>query len=130
MSTETGVSKEDIIEMIARTSVSCSVIEESNEDDDNFMFQIPDHTNEPVKFLEMLEFEEYLNELPKIAKKELTDRESDVIHRRYIEGDASLKELGQEYGVSFQRIQQIEKRALGKLKEALDKSLEDHTIEA
>lgn len=47
-------------------------------------------------------------------EKGLTDREVDIVKRRFIEG-LTQDEVGEALGVSKQRVQQIEKKATGKL---------------
>tara|TARA_Y100000310_G_scaffold297792_1_gene331119 strand:- start:9 stop:788 length:780 start_codon:yes stop_codon:yes gene_type:complete len=47
----------------------------------------------------------------------LSARESDIIRRRYLDGDgATLEAVGQAYGLSRERIRQLEQRALGKMR--------------
>jgi len=51
----------------------------------------------------------------------LTPREKDIIQHRFLEdGRMTLADIGQNYGVTKERIRQIESRALNKLKTALD----------
>lgn len=53
----------------------------------------------------------------KLAISKLNPRQRDIIQRRYfMDEPESLVVLGEEYGVSFQRIQQIEKDALNIIK--------------
>lgn len=54
----------------------------------------------------------------------LTEREADIIRRRYgLSGQKPLTQraLAQEYGISRSYISRIEKRALGKLEEVLER---------
>ena len=54
------------------------------------------------------------------ALAELTPREQEVISRRFLTEDrTTLADIGQTFGVTKERIRQIESKALGKLKEAL-----------
>jgi len=54
------------------------------------------------------------------AMGELTDREQLIIReRRLTEDSRTLEELGQQLGVSKERVRQLESRALGKLKVAI-----------
>ena len=56
------------------------------------------------------------------AMRTLTPREQDIIQHRYLDdGRSTLADIGKDYGVTKERIRQIESRALGKLKSALDK---------
>lgn len=62
------------------------------------------------------------------ALAQLTPREVDILRKRYSfsKGEAwTLEALGEKYGISRQRVQQIERNALKKLRQALnDKFLE------
>lgn len=56
----------------------------------------------------------------------LTEREADIIRQRYgLNGKApqTQRELAAHYGISRSYVSRIEKRALGKLEEALGKDL-------
>ncbi len=55
------------------------------------------------------------------ALGELKPREREVISRRFLTEDrATLAQIGRTYGVTKERIRQIEKKALTQLREALD----------
>jgi RNA polymerase sigma-32 factor len=66
------------------------------------------------------------------ALGELTDRERDIIEARRLRDDpATLEELSQKYGVSRERVRQIEVRAFEKLQQQMKRSLADkrsHTL--
>ena len=54
------------------------------------------------------------------ALANLDERSVDIIRHRWLDdGKTSLKELAEKYGVSLERIRQIEKAAMTKLREAL-----------
>ena len=56
----------------------------------------------------------------------LTEREADIIRKRYGLGGRSPKtqrELAEEYGISRSYVSRIEKRALGKLEEAMGREM-------
>ena len=54
------------------------------------------------------------------AIADLDDRSRDILQRRWLgESKATLHELAAEYGVSAERIRQIEKRAMDKMKNQL-----------
>ena len=57
------------------------------------------------------------------AMKDLTDRERDIIQARRLQDEpATLEELSQKYGVSRERVRQIEVRAFEKLQSAMQSS--------
>jgi len=54
------------------------------------------------------------------ALRELSDRDRQIMMRRHLsEEPATLKELSEEFGVSIERVRQLEKRAMNKLREVL-----------
>ena len=66
------------------------------------------------------------------ALGELTDRERDIIEARRLRDEpATLEELSQKYGVSRERVRQIEVRAFEKLQQQMKRALTDkrrHTL--
>jgi RNA polymerase sigma-32 factor len=59
------------------------------------------------------------------AVNELTPRERRIIHQRCLtEQGATLEELGREFGVSKERVRQLEHRALLKLRTAIERRVE------
>ena len=50
----------------------------------------------------------------------LNEREKHLIIRRHLEGETTLQELGDEWGVSRERARQIEVKAFRKLREVLN----------
>jgi len=62
----------------------------------------------------------FLQEQVQAALSGLSERERDIIQRRILADEPlTLESLGSEYGVSRERIRQLEKRALKKLKDVL-----------
>ncbi|MCF7822071.1 MAG: RNA polymerase factor sigma-32 [Mariprofundaceae bacterium] len=54
------------------------------------------------------------------ALSELSDRDRQIVMQRHLsEEPATLKDLSEELGVSIERVRQLEKRAMGKLRETL-----------
>ncbi|MGE4313985.1 MAG: RNA polymerase factor sigma-32 [Pseudobdellovibrionaceae bacterium] len=63
---------------------------------------------------------EWLNK----ALKDLTDREQTIIRERHLQYDTvTLEALGQELGISKERVRQLEQRAMEKLKGAIAKQV-------
>lgn len=52
-------------------------------------------------------------------KRELSEMELSVIEQRFAEEPRTLKEIGEQYGLSRERIRQLEQQALNKLRRAL-----------
>ncbi|HEY8947569.1 MAG TPA: RNA polymerase sigma factor RpoH [Rhizomicrobium sp.] len=66
------------------------------------------------------------------ALGELSERERDILQARRLQDEpATLEELSQKYGVSRERVRQIEVRAFEKLQQQMKRSLaEKHTVHA
>ena len=63
------------------------------------------------------------------AMAHLTQREREVITRRFLKDDKiTLAEIGETFGVTKERIRQIEGKALSKLREALQDKVTDGTM--
>ena len=65
------------------------------------------------------------------AMKELTDRERDIIQARRLQDEpATLEELSQKYGVSRERVRQIEVRAFEKLQRGIKSAMHQAALPA
>ncbi|MFY9328762.1 MAG: sigma factor-like helix-turn-helix DNA-binding protein, partial [Georgfuchsia sp.] len=86
-----------------------------------------DVSSEPTAQIERKEIEHLHNEGLQGALATLDDRSRIIINRRWLVEDgeevATLHELADEYGVSAERIRQIEVKALQKMKGALTSAL-------
>ena len=71
-----------------------------------------------------MESEKELCEVTGKALKKLDDRERFIVEKRFMDDSPwTLQKLGEHFGTSRERMRQIEKRALGKLKKELSSSL-------
>jgi len=75
-----------------------------------------------IAAIEEAEWQEAREERMRGALVSLNDRERDILSRRWLaDGEkAGLQELGDEYGVSAERIRQIEAAAMKKLRKAIE----------
>ena len=71
-----------------------------------------------------MESDKELHEAAGNALKKLDDRERFIVEKRFM-GDSpwTLQKLGEHFGTSRERMRQVEKRALGKLKKELSANL-------
>ena len=121
MADELGVRPEDVTEMEMRLGGRDIPLEgSSNDDDDAFapIAYLPDPHAEPAEALEQAEAAHLHEEGLRQALTQLDTRSRDIVQRRWlVEGkSATLHELASEYGVSAERIRQIEARALQKMR--------------
>ncbi len=122
-----GVRPEDVLEMEARLSSHDMAFEPHNDgqDDDNHRNFAPaaylqDLRNDPTTVLEETEWRDHNEHRLGQAMAKLDERSQDILKRRWLaEEKTTLQELADEYGVSAERIRQIEKNALKRLRGAL-----------
>ncbi len=76
---------------------------------------------EPQRMLSAQDADENRNSQISTAMKALDNRSRDIVQRRWLNEDSkpTLHDLAHEYGVSAERIRQIEKRALEKMKDSI-----------
>jgi RNA polymerase sigma-32 factor len=111
----------------------------SNSVDSQLQDIIPDERSTPEELLGDIEEFVRIQQHIRYAIDKLDKREQRVIHGRYLSEDRSkLAEIAHEFGVSKERVRQIEVRALGKLKSILEERacavplmpLREHTDDA
>ncbi|MGD2117121.1 MAG: RNA polymerase sigma factor RpoH [Chromatiales bacterium] len=120
-----GVKPETVVEMEARLSNHDVAYDLSDSDDDDAPVTAPaaylaDMSMEPESYLEKTDLEEQNHEHLQLALEKLDERSLDIIQERWLTDDkATLHDLADKYGVSAERIRQIEKAAMNKLKGVL-----------
>jgi RNA polymerase, sigma 32 subunit, RpoH len=121
MARQLGVKPEEVREMETRLSGRDIAMEGSAEEDDESFAPIAylaDPAEEPSEALANRELERLQDEGLKQALAQFDERSRRIIERRWLaEGEAAtLHELAGEYGVSAERIRQIETKAMQKMK--------------
>ncbi len=121
MARQLGVKPEEVREMETRLTGRDIAMENSTDDEGESFAPIAylaDPAEEPSEALANSEMERLRNEGLKQALAHLDERSRRIIERRWLaEGDtATLHELADEYGVSAERIRQIEAKAMQKMK--------------
>ena len=121
-----GVKPETVLEMEARLNGNDVTFDPPVDDDDhNFTpaAYLSDQSAEPSHLLEYDDTRSQELSLMADSLSTLDERSQDIIRRRWLNDDeekATLHELADEYQVSAERIRQIEKNALNKMRIALE----------
>jgi RNA polymerase sigma-32 factor len=122
-----NVKREEVIEMETRLSGRDIALDASSDDDDDAKFApisylSADHS-EPLKVLESKQYDRLQSEGLELALSALDARARRIVEARWLANDdgsgATLHELAEEFGVSAERIRQIEVAAMKKMKAAL-----------
>lgn len=128
MSAELNISVSDIQELLTRISCSFKSIQIMHEEDNSF--DVPDASDSPDQFLERLQYQDFIETDIKESLSILNDRERFIIENRYF-SDAPMifADIAPIFGVSIERIRQIEAIALKKMKKVLTPAYEACKIE-
>ncbi len=124
------VKPETVRQMEARLSSQDAPFEfftGSDSEEDNQHFSpagyLEDHRYNPAAELENNDWRDQSNSALHIALTKLDDRSRDILEARWLADDkATLQDLAARYSVSAERIRQLEKNAMQKLKSALVKA--------
>lgn len=117
-----NVSEREVLEMESRLSGRDigfdAPVDESDDAPPAPVAYLEDHSADPSLAYERDSEEEHQLELLRDGLAELDARSRDIIRRRWLDDGhkATLQELAEEYGVSAERIRQIEANALKKMR--------------
>jgi len=122
IATNLGVRKKDVIEMESRLQLS-DVAFEVNDDEDTYTpeqyLSDPGETPEQLLLNDNSQQDQH-NKLYQ-ALSSLDERSIDILQSRYLKEEKStLHTLADKYGVSAERVRQLENKAIKKLKERLE----------
>ncbi|KGD93307.1 RNA polymerase factor sigma-32 [Achromobacter sp. RTa] len=118
---ELNVRREDVSEMEVRLSGRDMSLENQDDDDDSYApiaYLSDDGRQEPTRVLERAARDELQGNGLSDALEALDPRSRRIVEARWLQDDggATLHELAQEFGVSAERIRQIEAAALKKMR--------------
>lgn len=118
----TGTSVEDVREMNRRigmggdASLDAPAANAEGEDGASGLDRLRDHGPDPFEIAASSSREDLHREVMASALSLLNDRERDIVLSRHFVDDAmTLEELGERYGVTRERIRQIEAKAMKKI---------------
>ncbi|MDE1235486.1 RNA polymerase sigma factor RpoH [Vibrio aestuarianus] len=123
---ELGVAPTEVREMESRLAAQDPTFEMSADDDDSGasysapMLYLEDKHSDLAENVEAANWEHHTNNRLSLALASLDERSQHIVRSRWLDDQkATLQELAEEYGVSAERIRQLEKNAMKKLKEAV-----------
>jgi RNA polymerase sigma-32 factor len=117
-----NVTTKDVAEMEQRLSGHDLSFDPYPEEDEQFAPAtfLPSPNSDPAHFVERADADANDHERLEAAMAKLDERSRAILSRRWLaENKATLHELAAEYGVSAERVRQIEANAIGKLKKQL-----------
>ena len=123
-----NVTPEQVLEMEGRLTAYDAAFEAQGDDDDDTPHTAPalyleDNSYDPARLVENEDWEEQSTSALHDAMDQLDDRSRNILQRRWLDDDKStLHELAAEYNVSAERIRQLEKNAMEKIKVAMSAS--------
>jgi RNA polymerase sigma-32 factor len=129
MARELNVKREEVIEMEARMSGGDVMLDPASSDDGEEAFgpiaYLADASHEPTAMMESRQRDSLASDGIAAALEELDPRSRRIVEERWLKvnddgsGGLTLHDLASEYGVSAERIRQIESAAMKKMKKAL-----------
>jgi RNA polymerase sigma-32 factor len=116
-----GVEVSDVREMEQRLSARDMSFDPTPESDDEESYSpamyLPASNADPAVEVEREEWEEDSSDRLNLALEKLDERSRNILKRRWMTDDkATLHELADEYGISAERVRQVETNAISKLK--------------
>jgi RNA polymerase sigma-32 factor len=120
-----GVEPHEVREMESRMTGQDMAFDPAAEADDDSAFQSPaqyleDHRYDPARQMEDADWSDSSSSSLHEALENLDERSRDILYQRWLAEDkATLHELAAKYQVSAERIRQLEKNAMNKLKNAI-----------
>lgn len=121
-----NVTAEQVLEMEGRLTAYDAAFEAQGDDDDEGSTHVApalyleDNRYDPARLVEEEDYEEQSTSALHDAMEQLDDRSRNILQRRWLDDDKStLHELAAEYNVSAERIRQLEKNAMEKIKVAM-----------
>ena len=120
-----GVEPNVVREMECRMAGQDTAFDGYATDDDDQSYQAPVHyledkSHDPAMLLEDSDWSQSSVSMLRNALSQLDERSQDILQQRWLnEEKATLHELADKYGVSAERIRQLEKNAMKKVKAAI-----------
>lgn len=126
MAQDLGVDAKVVRQMEGRMSSYDMAFDAEPDIDDEVAYKSPayyleDQSSNVAESLEEAEWEEVTNTSLHMALEQLDERSQDILRARWLSDDKStLHELADKYGISAERIRQLEKNAMNKIKATME----------
>lgn len=127
-----GVSREDVLLMEQRLNAMDTSFDAPEDDDHDDSFKAPerylfDVNDDPALQAEKADSGDQGREKLFLALEQLDERSRDILQQRWLNDDKlTLHDLADKYGVSAERVRQLEKNAMNKLRQHMEQA--DHSI--
>jgi len=125
-----GVSREEVLVMEQRLNAMDSSYDASDSDDDDSSFKSParylhDANSDPALLFEQQDSGTQSREKLHLALACLDERSQDILQQRWLLDDkaVTLHSLAEKYGVSAERVRQLEKNAMKKLRQYMEEAV-------
>lgn len=121
-----GVSREDVLVMEQRLNVMDSSFDVSDADDNDEAYKAPERylfsaNDDPALMLEKEDSGDQGREQLMSAFEQLDERSQYILQHRWLAEDKlTLHDLAEKYGVSAERIRQLEKNAMKKIRQYME----------
>lgn len=121
-----GVSREDVLVMEQRLNAMDSSFDAPDADDNDEGYKAPERYlfnahDDPALMLEKEDTGDQGREKLMFAMEQLDERSQDILRQRWLADDKlTLHDLADKYGVSAERVRQLEKNAMKKLKQFIE----------
>jgi len=121
---ELGVSPQEVTEMERRLSARDAIFDPAPDADDENLYTpaayLPSPNSDPADLLEKSDWQDDASEKMALAMQDLDERSQDILKQRWlVDNKLTLHELADKYGVSAERIRQIEANAIKQLRTAI-----------
>jgi len=119
-----GVSPDEVTEMEKRLHARDAIFDPAPDADDDNAFTpaayLPSPDADPARLVETADFNDDATERMAAALRTLDDRSRHIIESRWLDDDKlTLHDLADQYGISAERVRQIEANAIKKLRSAM-----------
>ena len=121
-----GVSTADVLVMEQRLNAMDSPYDAPEADDNNDFYTAPEHylfnaNDDPALMLEKEDTDDRGHEKLSFALEQLDARSQDILQQRWLAEDKlTLHDLAEKYGISAERVRQLEKNAMKKLRQYIE----------